>query len=318
MIKDGVSDQLFPKRILRKLRQNENIVQPEKNQVINYIKTCRRQLFGESKITLQQFIDYCKKNENIPEELDKAFVLAYEHSPLDSELNENDGFEEFDVIVLFENYERENVVDIAVSPIWIRFVVTTKRLLMESCKSRTIHADATHKMVIQKYPILVFGTTDYDTQQHFHLSFIMVTKNETANDFAFAFRAMKEGMMKIINFDFKPEYVMADAAAQIHNGAVSVFGDGIVVLMCYAHMMRVVDRVKNIKSKDNKEKIKKDLRQLRLAYYTDVFQRGSILFLNKWRPTEPDFVEYFASFWLNRNAKWFNGAGIRVPTTKML
>lgn len=103
--------------------------------------------------------------------------------------------------------------------LWVRFMVTTKRLLQNAAKSQIIHADATYKMIVQKYPVLVFGTSDLDNEQHFHLYGIMVSKFERSDDFAFGFNAIKDGIQSVANILFEPKYLMADAAGAIHAGA---------------------------------------------------------------------------------------------------
>lgn len=302
IIKELVEEQHTLKRIVQKLRDREDIaVQPGKNQVENYIKQCRKELYGDSKITLQEMVDFCAQNQTPPEDIDEAFVLAYAHSPL--------GADDGDI-----NDDPEDDDDEQPTGVWIQMFVTTKRLLMNSANSELICADSTHKMVVQRWPILVFGTTDLDTQQHFHMLGMMISKTETKSDFAFGFKAIKDGMLNLLNKEFAPKFLMADAAAGIHNAAKLIFGADIIILMCFAHVIRAVDR-RPFNKKENKALVKTDLRKLKEAYSPTVFQEGARLFLAKWRFDELEFVIYFDDYWIQRNGNWFNGAGVRVPST---
>lgn len=38
-------------------------------------------------------------------------------------------------------------------------------------------------------------------------------------------------------------------------------------------------------------------------------------FLTKWATLEPNFVQYFETYWLSRNSNWFAGAHFRTPDT---
>lgn len=190
-------------KILDVIRQMDNIVQPRKNQVESFIKAYRKARFGAAKMTVQQFVDWAIAHSDIPDDIDKAFVLAYEHSPLGDDIP-------------------DDVDETTIVP-WIRIIVSTKRLLANSSQSKIIHADGTYKLNIQKYPVLVFGTTDLDSTQHFHLLALMLCKTEATDDFEFGFKAIQNAMEKINKTKFEPDVLMADAAHAIHNGCKKVF-----------------------------------------------------------------------------------------------
>lgn len=113
---------------------------------------------------------------------------------------------------------------------------------------------------------------------------------------------------------FNPNVVMADAAAAISNGFKSVFPEESVILMCFAHVIRAIDRRK-LANPVNKKDIKNDLRTLKTSYDKKSFDKGCILFLDKWRDAEPDFVAYFKNYWIKRNQNWYNGAHLLTPST---
>lgn len=335
-IKEGVSNSETLKTIRRKLRDKEGIAQPTTVQIESIIKQARKELFGDSKIILEDFIKFCEKNSEPPEDEDTAFILAYEHTSLDpvnieitTEENHppdqrNDEGDD-DIMTGGEstgnidhrNRSEEDFDDYSEDdePVRFRFIVSTKRLLRNSINSKIIHSDATHKMTIQKYPILVFGTTDQDYQQHFHLIGIMVTKGETAADFAFGFNAIKKGMLLVEpETVFKPNILMADASAAIGNGFKQEFPEYLTILMCFFHLMQAIDRRK-LADNANKKDIKNDIQILKKSSSKSLFDTGSRLFIDKWKAKDSEFAEYFKRYWLDRNQNWYNGAAFRAPKT---
>lgn len=178
--------------IMDELRKQTGIGQPKKNQVENFIKYYRQKKYGEAKVTVQQFLEFAQKHTDIPADEDEAFCIGFDHSALDGDgENENDP-----------------------EP-WIRMIVSTKRLLANSAGSTIVHADGTYKLNIQRWPVLVFGTSDMDSTQHFHLIALMLCKTETEDDFAFGFDSIKKAMNTVHNRSFEPKRLMADAAEAI-------------------------------------------------------------------------------------------------------
>ena len=100
-----------------------------------------------------------------------------------------------------------------------------------------IAADATHKLNWQNYPIFLAGTTDKSKQ--FHPFGIMVSKQETAD---FFFNAIKTNIKTIYNKDYEPKILLADAAGAITNGFKKTFGDPQKRIVCWAHVIRNVDK----------------------------------------------------------------------------
>lgn len=305
MIKGYVQEGLTLKKILFRLRDNKEIEQPEKNQVMSAIKRVRKELFGDAAISVQDMVEFCKQHSKIPDDIDTAFVLAFEHSKISgSDEEESDDDDESD----------DEDTDKPVKGNWIRYIVTTKRLLMNSAQSKIIHADATYKIVIQRFPVLNFGTTDQDNTQHFHLMAMMVSNYERKADYAFAFKALRNGVKSVTDNLFNPSVVMADAAAAIGNAFKLTFGNNVTVLMCFTHVIAAVDR-KAMVHKDSKALIKSDIRKLRFAPNKPAFDTACSLFIEKWTSRETVFIQYFKKTWINRNSNWFSGAHYRVPTT---
>lgn len=201
-------------KILNNFRKQTIITQPDKVQVQSFIKSYRKKRFGDGywlKVTVEQFLEFAEAHYDVPDDVDEAFVLDFDHSSLDQ--------------VLSETEDGETNIP------WIRLIISTKRLLLNSAESQIIHEDGTYKLNVQRYPILVFGTTDRDSTQHFHLMALMLCKTETKDDYAFGFKAIKNDIRRIHDKSFDPKVLMADADGAIHNGFVEVFGEDTTILM---------------------------------------------------------------------------------------
>jgi hypothetical protein len=106
--------------------------------------------------------------------------------------------------------------------------------------------DATHKLNYNNYPIILTGTVDM--AKEFQPFGIVVTMNETADDYAFMFRCIKRLASSVHQIDYKPTKLLADAAGAITNGFKQVF-DLKKRIFCWAHVKRAIDKEINAKVK---------------------------------------------------------------------
>lgn len=255
-------------------------------------------------MSIEDMVNFCLRNVTVPDDIDEAFVLAYEHS----ERSNLDGSSDED-----DDYDSDTDSEVEIAPTkWFRYIISTRRLLQNSANSNVVQADATHKIIVQRYPVLVFGTTDMDHK--FHLLGVMVSKTETSADFEFGFRAIREAIWLIERIDFNPQYLMADGAHAIGNGFKRVFGQDKTIRMCLSHMKRAVDNQK-LRDKNNMKPIKADIDKLKLSFCRETFEQGIKLFSAKWKKKEPGFIAYFIKYWVQTNSNWYDGAGIRTPST---
>lgn len=332
-IEKYVGMRLTPKPMIQQLRKELPNDPAEKKQILAYYKKYRKELYGKSNTSVEDMVDFCLQNSDIPDDIDKAFVLSYERSTLD-DLNEEIGDKVQSLEKAFETNEptvsgasavagtsaaarTSSVLETSEEQFdepWIRYIVTTKRFLINSVTSKNICVDATKKIIVQRYPVLVFGTTDMDSTQRFHLIAAMVSKQERAADIEFGFKAIQMGMDRVLNQLYAPKILMRDAALAIHNAFISVFGNDTKSLMCVAHVARALDR-RPVESHVKKDDIKKDFSLLRLAYSKEVFDVGCQLFLTKWRKFSPNFAKYFEDTWMRQNSEWYNGACYRMVST---
>lgn len=84
--------------------------------------------------------------------------------------------------------------------------------------------------------------------------------------------------------------------------------------MCYSHVMTNVHKYK-YNSKEYKEQIKNDLRQLHLSPEKETFEVGCKLFVEKWRPMEKGALRKINKSFIKKNFNWYIGAQVRAPTT---
>lgn len=184
------------------------------------------------------------------------------------------------------------------------FVMSTLRMLKHAHDRSIIVADGTYKLVWEDYPIMVLGTVDHANK--FHMLAICVTTNERQSDYAFAFGAMRDAVLKHFNREMQPKILISDAAAAIKNGFCVAFPSADQNVICSVHVGR---NVKDQKFKDaaNYDKIKSDFQILQASPGKVTFDHVANLFVEKWKNSEPDFSEYFQRIWLNRNSTWFAG-----------
>lgn len=247
------------------------------------------------------------KNGAVPTKDDEPFIAAHEVT-VDENNTENSTF---------------------------RFFVSSKLLLRQAINVSKFHTDATYKLLCQGFPVLVMDTTDLDRK--FHPFGASVSTNEKAADFSFIFRALKEKVFELYGESLQPDVLICDAAFIIHNGFKENFPlcDGII--MCWAHLRRVVAKhiLRYLKTaKQQNEFLCKfafvlflfhsvclilndclyfltttnaifvlftlsvDLDKLQLAQNNDIFNAASELFLLKWKNISEDLATYFEKEWL--------------------
>lgn len=138
---------------------------------------------------------------------------------------------------------------------------------------------------------------------------------KNTEDFGFFFRTMIESIAEIFECDFNPEILIADGAHSIRNAFMSVFTNALLVKMCYAHVLRNVNKRPLKNAKKNRKLILEDIGLMHLAPNSEIFSVLSKLFLKKWKKIEPDFIEYFNKQWLGSHKNWYESAAIYSPST---
>jgi hypothetical protein len=97
------------------------------------------------------------------------------------------------------------------------------------------HIDATHKVTINRFPIIIFGRSDMNGV--FHPIIVSICSHETEADFSHIYSSIVN-LCKKLKINITPTYIMQDACRASYNAAVSCFEPTKpVVLMCWFHLM---------------------------------------------------------------------------------
>lgn len=249
---------------------------------IYYILKANKLVEKPKMLYLGELVEWCESNVAVPDDIDKPFVIGFEHSD-----------------------EAEN----------LRFnlVVSTQRLLQNCADKNILCVDATYNLTWHGYPFMVLGTIDKNKKLH-PLCFALCT-NETTSDYKFIFESLKSSVEKITGREWQPEILLSDASKAIRNAFMSVFSSAKLMIMCYVHILRNVDKHKNKYKKENKDEIFKDIELLHQSSSSTVFKILSRFFLKKWMKREREFAKYFEKQWLGPHCNWYLGAAVYTPTT---
>jgi hypothetical protein len=284
---------LKPKKIWDKLTE-KGLHPKNKAQVTNYLYQLKQLKYGSTKISLGELESWCIKNSNIPESDDASYVaghkMIYDDDSDDSENEDDDD-----------------------KGSKFRVFITTKRLLKIAAKAKTIHADATYKLVWEGMPVMIVGTSDMD--RHFHPFGISVCSNETTSDFTFIFQSIVDSANNL-NEIVKPETLVSDASPAIRNAYLNVFGESQTLIMCWAHMRRCVTKHLNLVDDEYKDNVIDDIENLQLAQNSEIFQKAMELFNKKWnQKKQKRFVDYMNEMWFNTHQNWYEGVKEKTPST---
>lgn len=272
----------YPKTILYKLRNTSEFNFITKNQVTHIINTYKKQKYGNPAVTLSDLEKFFRENNAVPEDEDDPFIVNFDRSgPEDEEKR-------------------------------FRLFYSTKRLLRHALQSNVLHVDGTYKIIVQGFPILVIGVSDY--AKVFHLCGIAICSSEGSADFQFFIESLMHGVIQVTNEDLKPKAVVGDASQSITKAIIDAFDNETVRVFCFFHVMMNVDKFK-FNSEANKVAIKADIRILQMSFNEKMFRTGAKLFLTKWAKEEKLFVEHFEKVYLNSNFNWYAGCVPSTPKT---
>lgn len=272
-----------PKAIMQSLIKMENIQVPKMSQLRNYLSDRRRAVYGQSTVSLGELAAWINSHSSLPIDPHEAFVICHQIDDSDEK-----------------------------NPIF-RFIISTKYLIEISKNSSVVHADATYKIIWQGFPILVCGTTDQNRK--FHPICLTVSSNEQKEDFKLMFQGLKDKIFEIFEISWNPKVLVCDAAKSIQNAFLEVFGDHVVVRMCWAHAKRKIqERVERIKSKVLRDNILNDVDSLHSITHENVFDAASNAFLQKYKD-QTEFITYFKAQWLEQNRNWYLGVAPNSPST---
>lgn len=254
---------------------------PSESQIV-YIIRKNKQIKAPKMLFLGQLIEWCEKNIEVPEDIDTPFVIGFDHS---------------DEINAFN----------------FRIVVSTKRMLKHCNGIEKLCVDATYKLVWNGFPFMVLGTID--RVKKFHALCFALCVNETTEDYRFIFDTLADNVLKLTGTIFEPRILISDAALAIRNAFSMAFPAHDLMVMCFVHVLRNVNKHKDKYKKENKKEIIEGIMILQLAPSREIFDTMSALFIKKWKKKDPLFASYFQQQWLDSHCNWFEGAAEYTPST---
>lgn len=252
------------KRIMQELSQMDHVIMPTLQQLTTLIVKIRKKIFGPVTISMTELSNWLENHTNVPDDIHDPFVLSYE---VDSECDEP----------------------------FFRFIITTKYLLGLIKLRNFTHCDTTYKCIWQGFPVFMVGTTDYE--KAYQPYGLCVCTFEATDDFKFLFESLKIRTKDILGFEMVQKTLVCDATFAIINAFRHVFGDDVVVVMCWYAKAAIEDQLKF----------------LHIASTPKIFDDASEVFLHKWSGIEKNFCEYFEDQWLIKHRNWYLGAADYTP-----
>ncbi|GLV45292.1 uncharacterized protein CBL_05392 [Carabus blaptoides fortunei] len=279
-------DKLFelkmkPKAIMHNLTKMKDINIPKYSQLRNYLSERRRAKYDQQTVSLGELETWILSHTKLPMDSHEAFVISYN-------------------------------IDDETTPAFC-FAISTKYLIDISKDASVVHADTTYKINWQGFPVFVCGTTD---QNHkFHPLCLAVASNERKEDFKLIFEGLQNKIQEYHQITWKPKVLVCDAAESIQNAFLEVFGDNVLVRICWAHVKKNIQaRVERIINKQLRIDILADVDALHSITRPNIFNAASEAFLQKYKD-QTEFVDYFKEHWLIENRNWFLGAAANSPST---
>lgn len=109
------------------------------------------------------------------------------------------------------------------------------------------------------------------------------------------------------------ELLLSDACYPIINAFYESFALAKQNVICWAHVARhVKDRIQR---KECYPRFKADLSVLQMSRNRETFEFVANLLVKKYSNAEPEFCEYFDTYWIKRHQNWFGGYAPFAPAT---
>lgn len=115
------------------------------------------------------------------------------------------------------------------------------------------------------FPVFVAGTVDINSS--FHPTFLALSSHEDEHSFSEFFKIILQQTGQ------EPTHVLADGAQSITNAAIAIFPDSIR-LMCWAHVVKNVDRRLKSLDKETKAQVRREIDTLQFSTNESQFLNG--------------------------------------------
>lgn len=252
---------------------------PKPYQISNHIAAFKKRKFGPTTISLSELLSITDKFAAVPDSDETPFMITeLQHDTLN-----------------------------------FRVFATSKALIRKAEYAKCLCADATYKLMWQGFPVLVVGTTDMNRK--FHLIGLAVCRNEQEDDFKFLFESVKVSAHKLIGVRVAPTVLVSDAAPAIGNAFKNAFGEQVIIVMCWAHAFKNLQKKINlVDNKSDQKLILADIAFIQTIATIQEFELARTLFVEKWA-SKTEFIAYFTREWVEKNANWFEGVVQHIPST---
>lgn len=161
----------------------------------------------------------------------------------------------------------------------VRIFITLSIALRNLAKSYNMHVDATHKINVYGFPVIVVGFTD--NNRKFFVSGIILTSNESKEPFSWVLEQIRN-YTTANSISVNIRNIIADNTRQT-TSAVSIFDSNMLRTNCWAHILRLVKTsIEKIGNRDLRTFIYPDIRFVQALTFKQLFQQGLELFKNKY------------------------------------
>ena len=146
---------------------------------------------------------------------------------------------------------------------------------------------------------------------------LALTLNETAEDFEFIFKSLRDVVRRVHNIEIAPTTFLADASDAITNGFASVFNLERRI-MCHVHVERNLDKHMASFERSLRDSIKQDFKSLQLASTPEIFAKAISLFNEKYSNGSDalqNFLTYFNKQWVEKYPGWYEGYAPGLPSS---
>ena len=181
--------------------------------------------------------------------------------------------------------------------------LTSKKLLSMATNDEAIfHIDCTYKIVVNRFPVLIFGRSDCAGQ--FFPMVVCVMSHETIEDFTRFYQTLKSIIFELFQLDFKPMFIMQDAQDSCWVAGKAVFPSA-KLLTCYFHVLkniktRIIElRKKKLFSDEQEIAVIKSIQKLHYTTSQAIFEIELFHMLEFWKSigVVQEFSVYFLSEW---------------------
>ncbi|XP_021701033.1 uncharacterized protein LOC110676644 isoform X2 [Aedes aegypti] len=195
-----------------------------------------------------------------------------------------------------------------------RLVYSSKKLLSHFRTLDILSADCTFKTTLQGYPLMVVCLVD--KMRHAHpVAFATITKQEEA-DYHFVFATLQDQCTRL-GIPCLVRAFISDGEIALKKAARSVFGEHLLLINCYFHVVQNVKKhlSKTKESSEHKDQVLKDVSRIQLAPTQIHFEQACELFLIKYDAL-PGFAHFFQKYVYKEYFKnWYEGALPGYPST---